>query len=44
MGKKYNIVSIGHVTNDFRIMMGERTPFVGGSSILLSVCGKKVRR
>ncbi len=32
MGKKYDIVSIGHVTNDFRIMMGERTPFVGGAA------------
>jgi len=32
MKKKYNIVSIGHVTNDFRIMMGVRTPFVGGAA------------
>ena len=32
MGKKYDIVSIGHVTNDVRVMMGERTPFVGGAA------------
>ncbi len=32
MGKKYDIVSIGHITNDVRVMMGKRTPFVGGAA------------
>ncbi|MDX9801372.1 MAG: PfkB family carbohydrate kinase [Spirochaetia bacterium] len=32
MKKKYNIVSIGHVTNDVRNMMGKKTPFVGGAA------------
>ncbi len=29
---KYDIVSIGHITNEVRDMMGERTPFVGGAA------------
>ena len=41
MGKKYNIVSIGHVTNDFRIMMGERTPFVGGAAYFSPYAAKR---
>jgi hypothetical protein len=28
----YDIVSVGHITNDVRDMMGERTPFVGGAA------------
>ena len=41
MAKKYNIVSIGHVTNDFRIMMGERTPFVGGAAYFSPYAAKR---
>jgi sugar/nucleoside kinase (ribokinase family) len=41
MKKKYNIVSIGHVTNDFRIMMGVRTPFVGGAAFFSPHAAKR---
>ncbi len=41
MAKKYNIVSIGHVTNDFRIMMGVRTPFVGGAAFFSPYAAKR---
>ncbi len=30
--KKYDIVSIGHVTNDVLNMMGKKTPFTGGAA------------
>lgn len=42
----YDIISIGHITNDVRDMMGERTPFVGGAAYFSPVaaarCGAKV--
>jgi sugar/nucleoside kinase (ribokinase family) len=38
---KYDIVSIGHVTNDVRNMMGERTPFVGGAAYFSPVAAAR---
>ncbi len=41
MKKKYNIVSIGHVTNDVRNMMGKKTPFVGGAAFFSPHAAKR---
>lgn len=41
MKKKYNIVSIGHVTNDVRNMMGTKTPFVGGAAFFSPHAAKR---
>jgi sugar/nucleoside kinase (ribokinase family) len=38
---KYDIVSIGHITNDVRVMMGERTPFVGGAAYFSPVAAAR---
>lgn len=37
----YDIVSIGHITNDVRDMMGERTPFVGGAAYFSPVAAAR---
>jgi len=38
---KYDILSIGHITNDVRDMMGERTPFVGGAAYFSPVAAAR---
>ena len=38
---KYDIVSIGHITNDVRDMMGERSPFVGGAAYFSPVAAAR---
>lgn len=37
----YDIVSIGHITNDIRDMMGERTNFVGGAAYFSPVAAAR---
>lgn len=41
MKKEYDIVSIGHVTNDVRNMMGTKTPFVGGAAFFSPHAAKR---
>lgn len=38
---KCDIISIGHITNDVRDMMGERAPFVGGAAYFSSVAAAR---
>ena len=38
---KYDIISIGHITNDVRDMMGVRTPFVGGAAYFSPVAAAR---
>lgn len=38
---KYDIISIGHITNDVRDMMGERSPFVGGAAYFSPVAAAR---
>ena len=39
--KKYDIVSIGHITNDVRNMMGNKTPFTGGAAYFSPFAAKR---
>ena len=41
MKKKYDIVSIGHITNDVLNMMGKKTPFTGGAAYFSPYAVKK---
>ena len=38
---KYDIICVGHITNDVRDMMGVRTPFVGGAAYFSPVAAAR---